>query len=102
MKLLGHRHYQMTLRYAAINVETVTNEYANAARAIEQRYNLPSTNESTSPPTRALTDFARYLLKRVEDDGLNTQLARSLVRRLHRLNTAIQRLLDGSSRPPMR
>jgi site-specific recombinase XerD len=97
MKLLGHRHYQMTLRYAAITVETVSNEYANAIRAIEQRYSLSPASNPASPPTRALTDFARYFLKRVEDDRLDPQHARKLVRRLHRLNAAIQRLLRDSA-----
>jgi len=99
MKLLGHRHYQMTLRYAAITPETVANEYADAAQAIEQRYNLSADSKpSTSEPNRALTDFARYVLKHVEDNTLNKAQARVLVRRLHRLNAAIQRLFR--SKPP--
>jgi site-specific recombinase XerD len=93
MKLLGHRHYQMTLRYAAITPETVANEYADAAQAIEQRYNLASPDKSAkSEPTHALTDFARYVLKHVQDNALDKAQARVLVRRLHRLNAAIQRL----------
>ncbi|HKY35611.1 MAG TPA: tyrosine-type recombinase/integrase [Polyangiaceae bacterium] len=91
MKLLGHRHYQMTLRYAAITPETVANEYADAAQAIEQRYNLASKSD-TAEPRQALTDFARYVLKHVEDNALDKAQARVLVRRLHRLNAAIQRL----------
>lgn len=102
MKLLGHRHYQMTLRYAAITIETVSNEYADAIRAIEQRYSLPAASDSTSPPASALTDFARYFLKRVEDDGFDLQHARKLVRRLHRLNAAFQRLLRQPALPSKR
>lgn len=97
MKLLGHRHYQMTLRYAAITVETVSNEYADAIRAVEQRYSLSAAIPPASEPVHALTDFARYFLKRVEDDRLDQQHARKLIRRLHRLNAAIQRLLRDSS-----
>lgn len=97
MKLLGHRHYQMTLRYAAITPETIANEYAVAAQAIEQRYNLSSVSPAHQP-THALTDFARYVLKHVDDNALDKAQARHLVRRLHRLNTAIQRLFHR--RPP--
>jgi site-specific recombinase XerD len=94
MKLLGHRHYQMTLRYAAITPETVATEYAAAAQVIAQRYDLSSTSPvATSEPTHSLTDFASYVLKHVEDNALDKARARLLVRRLHRLNAAIQQLL---------
>lgn len=93
MKLLGHRHYQMTLRYAAITPETVAQEYAKAAQVIEQRYNLSSSSPAaTSEPSTSLTDFGRYVLKHVEDHALDKDRARLLVRRLHRLNAAIQQL----------
>lgn len=97
MKLLGHRHYQMTLRYAAITIETVTTEYESAAQVIEQRYHLSAKKDPTSPPATALSDFARYLMKHVEDNDLDSRQARTLVRRLQRLNSAIQRLLRDSS-----
>ena len=101
MKLLGHRHYQMTLRYAAITPETIATECADAIRNVEQRYALSSSSEhSKSVPDRALTDFARFVMRHVEDNGLDKQQSRVLIRRLHRLNTAIQRLLRGQpSRP---
>ena len=38
MRLLGHRDYRMTLRYAAITQETVTREYVKALAKIEHRY----------------------------------------------------------------
>jgi site-specific recombinase XerD len=97
MKLLGHRHYQMTLRYAAITPETVANEYAHAAQAIEQRYNISSATVAAAEPNRALTDFARYVLKHAEDNALDQAQARTLVRRLHRLDAAIQRLFRRKS-----
>lgn len=97
MKLLGHRHYQMTLRYAAITPETVANEYSRAAQAIEQRYHLSTTTGAAAEPTRALTDFARYVLKHAEDKALDKAQALILVRRLHRLDAAIQRLFRRQS-----
>ncbi len=99
MKLLGHRHYQMTLRYAAITPETIAKEYAAAAQVIEQRYDLSKTSPAaTSEPSHSLTDFARYVLKHVEDNALDKAHARRLVRRLHALNAAIQQLFRR--RPP--
>lgn len=97
MKLLGHRHYQMTLRYAAITIETVTAEYENAVQTIEQRYQISAPNEPSSPSASALSDLARHLMKHVEDNALDSRQARALVRRLERLKTAIQRLLRDSS-----
>jgi site-specific recombinase XerD len=102
MKLLGHRHYQMTLRYAAITPETLANEYADAAQAIEQRYKLSSSSSAASEPTRSLTDFARYVMKHVDDNALDKTQARVLIRRLLRLNTAIQRLFRRNSPQPRR
>lgn len=99
MKLLGHRHYQMTLRYVAITPETLAKAYTDAAHAIEQRYDLSSSPPAqTSDPANALTEFARYLVKHAQDNALDKTQARRLVRRLHRLNAAIQRLLRQNSR----
>jgi site-specific recombinase XerD len=102
MKLLGHRHYQMTLRYAAITPETLRREFSDAAQAIEQRYNLSSNSPTASAPNNALTDFARYALKHVTDNALDNDQARVLVRRLHRLNAAFHRLFRASKPPVAR
>lgn len=102
MKLLGHRSYRMTLRYAAVTLETVTAEYVEAVANIEQRYDLrhPTTasDASDASPEKSLADLARYLLKTVEDAGLDKNEARSVVRRLHRLNRVVQRLLRDCAR----
>jgi site-specific recombinase XerD len=103
MKLLGHRHYQMTLRYAAITPEIVATECADAIHNVEQRYALsPRRDEAKSTPDRALTDFGRFVMRHVEDNGLDKQQARVLIGRLRRLNTAIQRLLRGQPAPGTR
>lgn len=41
MKLLGHRSYHTTLRYAAVTQETVGREYFQALDHLAQRYQLP-------------------------------------------------------------
>lgn len=94
MKLLGHRDYKMTLRYAAITIDTVATEYADAVQVVEQRYQLRKTTLDNTPSSpNVLTDLARHIIKHVDDAGLDKSQARSLVRRLNRLDTAIQRLL---------
>jgi site-specific recombinase XerD len=101
MKLLGHRDYHMTLRYAAITPETLAKEYASAAQVIAQRYDLSTRGTpATASPDHALADFARYVLKHADDNALDQKEARILVRRLNRLNAAIQRLFR--SNPPRR
>ena len=93
MKLLGHRDYRMTLRYAAITIETVALEHGDALEKIEARYELASKSRAPAESTTTLGDVARHLLAQVQDAGLETHRARTLVRRLNRLSTAIQRLL---------
>jgi integrase len=96
MKLLGHRDYRMTLRYAAVTIETVTVEYASALEHVERRYDLAPVDPSPSPQ-QSLADVARYLLKQAEDAELDKRKARTLVRRIARLSAAIQRLLRGGA-----
>ena len=102
MKLLGHVDYRMTLRYAAITDETVVVEHAAATQRIEQRYALkPSaTDAPNSLPPRTLADLARLVLKHIDDHGGNKQQAHVLIRRIRRLDAAVQRLLRGRSRRP--
>jgi site-specific recombinase XerD len=99
MKLLGHVDYRMTLRYAAISDETVGAEHAAATDRIEQRYKLkpPAAVQAGGLPTRALADLARLLLKTVDDEGRDKLQARALVRRIQRLDTAVQRLMRNRS-----
>lgn len=93
MKLLGHRDYRMTLRYAAITLETVAIEHADAVAKIEARYDLTPKKVEAFGTTTTLADTARHLLSQVKDAGLDQARARMLVRRLNRLSTAIHRLL---------
>lgn len=98
MKLLGHRDYRMTLRYAAITIETVVVEHAAALEKVEARYGLTTPKpQTTAPSTRTLADVARHLLTQVNDAGLDKARARTIVRRLNRLSIAIHRLLRECS-----
>lgn len=96
MRLLGHRDYRMTLRYAAITDETVLIEYTEAIRRNEQRYKPPTTATdpaSVTSPVQLFSDILRQLQKRVKDDGLDELKARILSKRIRRIQAATMKLL---------
>lgn len=87
MKLLGHRDYRMTLRYAAITLETVGKEYRAAVTQLENRYSIGSTLPAL-PQLEAdgmLTDVIRWVQKRTPRDADNRRRTLALVKRLKRL-----------------
>ena len=87
MRLLGHKDYRMTLRYAAITDETVLIEYAAALDRSMQRYSVPATPRPLAylDPAQQLTDLARQLHLRIADEQLDPNRTLLLVRRLRRL-----------------
>lgn len=94
MRLLGHKDYRMTLRYAAITDETVLVEYAAALNTSKRRYSI----ETAAPallaidPAKQLSDLARQLLLRSRDDDLDVAKTKNLARRLRRLASEVKRL----------
>jgi site-specific recombinase XerD len=101
MRILGHRDYRMTLRYAAVTDETLTADYAAALEKIESRYASTSASPATpasSQPERLLADAARYLDRRIHDQSIDSRDAKPLMSRLRRLDTAFRKLLRKSAR----
>jgi site-specific recombinase XerD len=94
MRLLGHKDYRMTLRYAAITDETVLIEYAAALDRTTQRYNVTAAPRPVVhlDPAQQLTDLARQLHLRIVDDHLDSNRTLLLVRRLRRLAIELRRL----------
>jgi integrase len=94
MRLLGHKDYRMTLRYAAITDETVLIEYVAALDRSTQRYAVPAPSRPVVhlDPAQQLNELARNLHLRIGDDHLDPARARLLVRRLRRLATELRRL----------
>jgi len=93
MRLLGHRDYHMTLRYAAITDEVVITEYSAALERNSQRYAMPASPSapSGSDPLAHLFDLIRFVSKRSQDDGLDLDKTQLLVRRIRRLHAQIKR-----------
>jgi site-specific recombinase XerD len=101
MRILGHRDYRMTLRYAAITDETLVSEYATALEKTESRYaSTPASpaTPSASQPERLLSDAARYLDRRIHDQSIDSREAKALINRLRRLDTAFRKLLRKNAR----
>lgn len=98
MRLLGHRDYRMTLRYAAITQETIVKEYYEALVQTEKKYSIASRSpkyEELDPP-RMLSYITRWLDKTGGQDPSTKRATRSLIRRIKRIQTAIQDLMMRS------
>ncbi len=93
MRLLGHRDYHMTLRYAAITDETVITEYTEALLRNSTRYPAPASPSapSGSDPLAQLSDLVRFVQKRSQDDGLDSDRTSLLLKRIRRLQAQIRR-----------
>ncbi len=104
MRLLGHRDFRMTLRYAAITQETVSKEYFEALPHIEARYRdaLRATAPSTDfDPIKNLSDIAHWIRKHIATEPTSQRVARSLLKRLGRIQTDLDRqiaIVDASRR----
>jgi site-specific recombinase XerD len=103
MRILGHRDYRMTLRYAAVTDETIAREYAAALEKAESRYSNTSSSAASPPertlqPERLLLDAARYLERRIHDQSIDPRRAQALMSRLRRLDSAFRTLLRKNAR----
>jgi len=89
MRLLGHRDYHMTLRYAAITPEVVDDEYTKALAQLATKYQLstrrPSLDE-TPEPDDLLDQLSRWLRKHAS----SPQPLRALLKRIDRLRHEIR------------
>lgn len=96
MKLLGHNDVQMTLRYAAITQETVGKEYFEALSQLERRYaDILDTDVIVSQennPAKTLADAIRLIQKLCAEQGSSKTLARSIIKRIQRIQTDLRSL----------
>lgn len=97
MRLLGHRDYHMTLRYAAITPEVVDDEYTKALAKLATKYQLaaqtPSGTEAPAPDD-LLDQLAHWLRKHVT----SPQLLKALLMRIERLRREIQKFEPAKRR----
>jgi site-specific recombinase XerD len=102
MRLLGHRDIRMTLRYAAITQETVSKEYFEALPNIEARYRdalrdaAPTTDFD---PIKNLSHISHWIQKHIASEPTSQRVARSLLKRLTRIQIDLEHqiaILDTS------
>jgi site-specific recombinase XerD len=102
MRLLGHRDIRMTLRYAAITQETVSKEYFEALPNIEARYRdalRVAASTTDFDPIKNLSDISHWIRKHIASEATTQRVARSLLKRLTRIQIDLERqitILDAS------
>ena len=86
MRLLGHRSYQMTLRYAALSPELVTDEYTKALTKLATKYQLsahPPPVDGSLGADQLFDQLAHWLRK-------HTASPQRLLKRIERLRCEIR------------
>lgn len=99
MRLLGHRDFHMTLRYAAVASQTVSEEYANALAQLASKYELrdpaPSAQSATAPE-ELLDHLARWIRNRISP----ARRRKALLQRIERVRSEVAKLRISSKRSP--
>lgn len=104
MRMLGHRDIRMTLRYAAVTQELISREYFQALPKIESRYRDALRAVPSSPdfdPIKSLVDTSQWIRKHIATKATNQRISRSLLKRLGRIQTDLDRQIASlsTSRP---
>jgi site-specific recombinase XerD len=101
MRLLGHRSYHTTLRYAAITQETIGREYFAALGQIEQRYQqqLQHVASAELDPQRLLADLSRWIDRHIRHEAGHPRDARRLLKRIQRVASEIRTLMRAARQP---
>ncbi len=95
MRLLGHRSYKTTLRYAAVTQETISKQYFEALLELDKRYQLQlHRSDAAEPdPLQMLSDVVRWIDKHVAHDHDQPRTARRLTKRIERIRNELRQLL---------
>jgi len=99
MRLLGHRDFHMTLRYAAVTSQTVSDEYAKALTRLASKYQLPAhaPGAALAPdPEDLLAHLARWLRKHISPH----RRRKALLQRIERVRSEVQKLRTSSQPSP--
>jgi site-specific recombinase XerD len=99
MRLLGHRDYHMTMRYAAVTSETVSDEYTKALTQLASKYRLSAHSPSAerdSDPEELLEHLARWLRKHASPH----RRLKALLQRVERVRCEVQKLRTPTKPKP--
>ena len=97
MKLLGHRDYRMTLRYAGVTQETVLKDYFAAIKTLDYAAPLPTTNAATdnkTDPVALLDETERSLKKLAAEKHLAAAENAAILKILGRLKLRVIQALQ--------
>jgi site-specific recombinase XerD len=90
MRLLGHRDYHMTLRYAAVTPEIIDDEYTKALAQLATKYELSAQRPALAQapmPDDLLDQLSRWLRKHASAP----QPRRALLKRIERLRCEVRK-----------
>lgn len=98
MKLLGHRSFRMTMRYAAVTQQTVANDYHLAMANISKQYQIAASDDSPYEPTpdRLILNTIAWLRKNIDPATFNTKQGNAIIKRLYQLHSDISAFLKYS------
>jgi site-specific recombinase XerD len=92
MRVLGHRDYRMTLRYAAITDERVGIEYFQALDRIKTKYQTEAHADAREEfdPSTTISDLIRWLKTNLSETDSQKRRAMRLVKRLDRIRHEVR------------
>jgi hypothetical protein len=99
MKLLGHRSFRMTMRYAAIAQQTIVDDYHQAMAVIARKYNTAETANrplgETTPERQAL-DLISILRKTYDSSAESKRRVQAIIKRLYKIRDDILALAQST------
>jgi site-specific recombinase XerD len=92
MKLLGHRSFRMTMRYAAIAQQTIVDDYHAAVAQAARKYDTAASSARSlaeAPPERQALDLISCLRKLHGASGNSRHRVEAIIKRLYKLRDDI-------------
>jgi site-specific recombinase XerD len=102
MKLLGHRSFRMTMRYAAIAQQTVVDDYHEAMAVIANKYDVaPSSSGQLADccPERQALDLISALRKGCHSSPNSKHRVEAIIKRIYKIRGDILDLAQSAHNP---
>jgi len=98
MKLLGHRSFRMTMRYAALSQQTIVDDYRAALTRISHKYEIQNSDSHPivdSDIRRQTIDLISSLNKTADTRPDAKQQINSIIKRLYKISYDVAALTDS-------
>jgi site-specific recombinase XerD len=102
MKLLGHRSFRMTMRYAAIAQQTIVDDYHAAMAKIARKYDTADTANrplADTPPERQALDLISALRKHHDSSADSKRRVEAIIKRIYKIRDDILALPQSTQNP---